>query len=257
MNIRTGVLFACMALSLHAEIKTEMIQYKDGDTVLEGMIAYDDSSTAKRPGVVVVHEWWGLNDHSKNSAKKLAELGYVGFAADMYGKGVTTDDPAQAGKMSGALKGDRPTLRKRAQAALDTLAAFKYTDATRLGAIGYCFGGTTALEIARSGAPVKGIVSFHGALGTPTPADAKNIKCPVLVCHGAEDPFVPAAEVADFKKEMDAAKVKYTFIAYPGAVHSFTNPDVDRHKLNGAKYDKAATEKSWADMQAFFAQAFQ
>ncbi|MCC6152479.1 MAG: dienelactone hydrolase family protein [Candidatus Hydrogenedentes bacterium] len=246
-----------IAFSANAAIKTEMIQYKDGETVLEGMIAYDDASTARRPGIVVVHEWWGLNDHSKNSAKKLAELGYVGFAADMYGKGVTTDDPAEAGKLSGALKGDRAALRKRAQAALDTLAAFKYTDATKLGAIGYCFGGTTALEIARSGAPVKGVVSFHGALGTPTPDDAKNIKGAVLVCHGADDPFVPAKEVADFKKEMDTAKANYSFIAYPGAVHSFTNPDVDRHKLNGAKYDKAAAENSWADMKAFFSQAFQ
>ena len=206
MQMRICLVFACVILTAHAEIITEMIQYKDGDTVLEGMIAYDDASTTKRPGVVVVHEWWGLNDHSKNSAKKLAELGYVGFAADMYGKGVTTDDPAEAGKMSGALKGDRAALRKRAQAALDTLAAFKFTDATKLGAIGYCFGGTTALEIARSGAPVKGVVSFHGALGTPTPADATNIKGAVLVCHGAVDPFVPEKEVADLRRKLTSRR---------------------------------------------------
>lgn len=247
-----GVVFTAQAA-----VKTEVIQYKDGATVLEGLIAYDDASTAKRPGVLVVHEWWGLNDHAKNSAKKLAELGYVGFAADMYGKGVSTDDPAEAGKLSGALKGDRPALRQRAKAALDALAAFKYTDGSKLGAIGYCFGGTTVLEIARSGAPVKGVVSFHGALSTPNAADAKNIKCKVLACHGADDPFVPAAEVAAFKKEMDDAKVNYKFITYPGAVHSFTNPDVDRHKLDGAKYNAAAAEKSWNDMKAFFAEVFQ
>lgn len=254
---RLFCLFVGSALfAAHAAVKTEMIEYKDKGAVLEGMIAYDDSSTEKRPGIVVVHEWWGLNDHAKNSAKKLAEMGYVAFAADMYGKGVTTDDPQAAGKLSGALKGDRSALRERANAALDTLAAFRYTDAAKLGAIGYCFGGTTALEIARSGAPVKGVVSFHGALGTPDPADAKNIKGAVLVCHGADDPFVPAQEVAAFNKEMDDAKVKYTFIAYPGAVHSFTNPDVDRHNLDGAKYHAAAAEKSWNDMKAFFAGAF-
>ncbi|NUM54703.1 MAG: dienelactone hydrolase family protein [Candidatus Hydrogenedentes bacterium] len=252
----TCLLCVCAAFSAGAAIKTEMIQYKDHDAVLEGMIAYDDSSSAKRPGVLVVHEWWGLNDHAKNSTKKLAEMGYVAFAADMYGKGVTTDDPQVAGKLSGALKGDRPALRARAQAALDTLAKFKFTNPSKLGAIGYCFGGTTALEIARSGAPVRGVVSFHGALGTPNAADAKNIKGAVLVCHGADDPFVPAAEVAAFKKEMDDAKVKYTFVAYPGAVHSFTNPDVDRHNLNGAKYQAAAAEKSWNDMKAFFADVF-
>jgi dienelactone hydrolase len=233
-----------------------MIEYKDGDAVLEGMIAYDDASTAKRPGVLVVHEWWGLNDHAKNSAKKLAELGYVAFAVDMYGKGIVTDDVKVAGKMSGALKGDRPGLRRRAQAALDVLRAYPLTDATKLGAIGYCFGGTTVLEIARSGAPVKGVVSFHGALGTPNVEDAKNIKGNVLVCHGADDPFVPEKEVAAFKQEMDAAKVHYQFKAYPGAVHSFTNPDVDRHKLDGAKYNAAAAETSWNDMKAFFADMF-
>jgi dienelactone hydrolase len=244
----------CAAFTASAAIKTEMIQYKDHDAVLEGMIAYDDASTAKRPGVLVVHEWWGLNDHAKNSAKKLAELGYVAFAADMYGKGITTDDPAAAGNLSGALKGDRPAFRHRAQAALDTLSAFKFTDSAKLGAIGYCFGGTTVLEIARSGAPVKGVVSFHGALATPNAEDARNITCKVLVCHGADDPFVPAKEVAAFKKEMVDAKVDYKFIAYPGAVHSFTNPDADRHGLDGAKYNAAAAEKSWNDMIAFFAE---
>ena len=245
-----------LSVAAQAAVKLEPIEYKDGDTLLNGVIAYDDASTAKRPGIVVVHEWWGINDHSKNSARKLAEMGYVALAADMYGKAQYTDDPAAAGKWSGALKNDRPALRKRAKAALDALAAFKYTDPAKLGAIGYCFGGTTALEIARSGAPVKGVVSFHGGLATPAPADAKNITCKVLVCHGADDPFVPAAEVAAFKKEMDDAKVSYQFVAYPGAQHSFTNPDVDRHGLKGAKYDAAAAEKSWADMTAFFSAVF-
>ena len=244
--------FACAAFTASAAIKTELIQYKDHDAVLEGMIAYDDASTEKRPGVLVVHEWWGLNDHAKNSAKKLAEMGYVAFAADMYGKGVLTDDPAVAGELSGALKGDRPALRHRAQSALDALKGFKFTDPEKLGAIGYCFGGTTVLEIARSGAPVKGIVSFHGGLATPTPEDAKNVTCRVLACHGADDPFVTAKEVAAFKKEMDDAKVSYQFIAYPGAKHSFTNPDVDRHGMDGAKYNAAAAEKSWNDMKTFF-----
>lgn len=245
-----------IAISAHAAVKLEPLEYKDGDVVCQGVIAYDDASTAKRPGIVVVHEWWGLNDHAKNSARKLAELGYVALAADMYGNAQSTDDAAVAGKWSGALKNDRAALRKRAKAALDALAAFKYTDGAKLGAIGYCFGGTTALEIARSGAPVKGVVSFHGALATPSPADAKNIKCPILVCHGADDPFVPSDEVAAFKKEMDDAHVAYKFIAYPGAQHSFTNPDVDRHGLKGAKYNQAAAEKSWADMKEFFSGVF-
>lgn len=255
-TIGIGLCAWSLALCAGAAVVTERIEYKDGDTVCEGMIAYDDTTKDKRPGVVVVHEWWGLNDHAKNAAQKLAELGYVGFAADMYGEGTITDDPTTAGKLSGALKSDRAALRRRAKAAVDALRAFRLTDPDRIGAIGYCFGGTTALEIARSGEFVRGVVSFHGALSTPNPEDAKNIKGRVLVLHGADDPFVPESEVAAFKKEMDAANVKYTFIAYPGAQHSFTNPDVDRHNLKGAKYDSAAAQQSWEDMKQFFAEAF-
>ncbi|GMU93098.1 MAG: hypothetical protein AMXMBFR4_21560 [Candidatus Hydrogenedentota bacterium] len=256
MKRRIGIIVFILTLPALAAVKTEMIEYKDGGTVLEGMLAYDDSSTEKRPGVLVVHEWWGLNDHAKTSARRLAEEGFVAFAADIYGKGVKTDDPAVAGNLSGEFRTDREKLRRRAKAGLDVLRSFQFTDPAKLAAIGYCFGGMTVLELARSGEPMQGVVSFHGALNSPAPAVAGNIKARVLICHGADDPFVPDEEVAAFKREMDEAKADYAFKAYAGAQHSFTNPDVDRHKLDGAKYNAAADKQSWADMKAFFEEIF-
>ncbi len=248
---------AALAVAAHpaaGAVKTATVEYNDGDQICEGFLAWDDAAKGKRPGVVVVHEWMGLGDYAKERARQLAELGYVAFAADVYGKGIRAKDAAEAGRLAGRFKGDLPLLRSRARAALDTLAKDPRADASRLFAIGYCFGGTTVLELARSGAPVAGVVSFHGGLATKDPADAKNVKGRVLVLHGAADPYVPPAEVAAFRKEMDDAKVDWQMVFYSGAVHSFTNPAAGTDPSKGAAYDAKADRRSWEAMKAFLAE---
>ena len=256
----TTVLFiiACLALthSAFAKIKTEVVEYKDGDTVCEGFLAYDDANDKPRPGVLVVQDWTGVGDYVKGRAQQLAELGYVAFCADIYGQGVRPTDPKECAMQAGKYKGNRPVLRQRVKAGLAQLLKNLLVQKGKVAAIGYCFGGTTVLELARSGADVQGIVSFHGGLGTTTPEDAKNSKAKVLVCHGADDPFVKADEVAAFRDEMAKGKVDYKFIAYPGAVHSFTRPDAGSDNSKGAAYNAAADKESWATMQAFFAEIF-
>ncbi|HRY43736.1 MAG TPA: dienelactone hydrolase family protein [Thermoanaerobaculia bacterium] len=245
---------AGVTLPAAAAVKTATVEYLDGDQTCEGFLAWDDAVKGKRPGVVVVHEWMGLGDYAKERARQLAALGYVALAADIYGKGIRAKDAAEAGRLAGRFKGDLPLLRSRARAALDTLAKDPRTDASRLFAIGYCFGGTTALELARSGAPVAGVVSFHGGLATKDPADAKNVQGRVLVLHGAADPYVPPAEVAAFQKEMDDAKVDWQMVFYAGAVHSFTNPAAGNDSSKGAAYDARADRRSWEAMKAFLAE---
>lgn len=192
-----------------AGLRTEFIEYKDGDTLLEGYLAYDDSAVGKRPGVVVVHEWWGMNNYIMGRAEELAKLGYIAFAIDMYGKGLNTKDPKRAGELSGIFTKDRKFMRSRAAAGLDILRKHPLVDAKHIAAIGYCFGGTTVLELARSGADTVGTVSFHGGLDTPNPDDAKNIKGSVLVLHGANDPFQPREKVEAFQDEMKKAGVDW------------------------------------------------
>jgi dienelactone hydrolase len=246
----------CAASPLLAALKTEVIAYEQGGVTLEGFLAYDDANTKPRPGVLLIHDWMGVGDYAKSRARQLAELGYVAFAADIYGKGNQPADQKAAGALAGKYKGDRALYRARLKAGLEQLAARKEVAAGQIAAIGYCFGGTGALELARSGADLKGVVTFHGGLATPTPEDAKNIKCPVLVLHGADDPFVKPDEVAAFKKEMEQAHVKYEFVAYPGAVHSFTRPDAGNDNRKGAAYNEAADKQSWAAMQKFFKEIF-
>jgi len=247
---------AMLTQTSHAKIKTEVVEYKSGDATLQGFLAYDDADNKRRPGVLLIHDWMGVSDYAESRAKQLAELGYVAFAADIYGKGVRPKDPKEAGGLAGKYKGDRALYRERLAAGLAQLTDNKLVAPGKVAVIGYCFGGTGALELGRSGAKVKGIVTFHGGLGTPTPTDAKNIQCPVLVLHGEDDPFVKPDEVAAFKKEMEDAKVKYTFIAYPGAVHSFTRPDAGNDNSKGAAYNEAADKKSWAEMKKFFTEIF-
>jgi len=245
----------CLVSSASAALKTQTIEYKQGDAVLEGYLAYDDALRGKRPGILVVHEWKGLNAYAKHRADMLAQLGFVAFAADIYGKGIRPQTISEAGAMSGKFKSDRPLLRARVNAGLDVLKSQSNVDINQLAAIGYCFGGTTVLELARSGADVKGIVSFHGGLSSPTPQDAKNIKGKVLALHGAADPFVNADEVTGFIKEMSEAKVNYRLIKYPGAMHGFTNPD-NKNVPPGALYNEAADKASWIEMQKFFKEIF-
>lgn len=258
--MRPIVLFLMILLigagSAEAALKTRVIEYHDGSALLEGYLAYDDSFSGSRPGVLVVHEWRGLNDYTKHRAEQLAGLGYVAFAADMYGKGIYAKDHQEAGKLSGIYRNDRNLMRARAKAGLDCLKSQAGVDANNLAAIGYCFGGSTVLELARSGANLKGVVSFHGPLDTPNPADAKNIRGKILVLTGAADSFIPPKQIAAFEQEMKAAGIDYRLIKYPGAVHSFTVPDAGNDPSTGVAYNPDADKKSWEAMAQFLQQLF-
>ncbi len=238
-----------------AEIKTETIEYKDGDATLKGFIAYDDAVQGKRPAIVVVPEWWGVNDYVKSRAEQLAKLGYVAFVADIYGDGFSTTDPKVAGeKMNEAVKNH--WRRSRGKLALVELLKNNNVDADNVAAIGYCFGGGVALEMARAGENLKGVVSFHGSLGTDKPAQLGDVKGKILICAGEADPMVKMAQVQAAEKEFKDANVDVKVITYPDAKHAFTNPDADKFGIDGIAYNKAADEKSWKDMKAFFADIF-
>lgn len=238
-------------LTLSAAVVGEAVDYQIDGAAYEGWHAYDDSVEGKRPSVLIVHQWTGLTDYEKTRAAQLAELGYNVFALDIYGKGVRPQVP-EAGKEAGKYKENRTLFRKRLAAGLEVLRGLPQTDPDKIAAIGYCFGGTGVLELARSGAEVAGVVSFHGGLSTPKPDDAKNIRCAVLVLHGADDPFVPPAEVEAFHRELKAAEKPYEFVAYPGAVHSFTQKMAGDDPSKGAAYNAEADAKSWEAMKAFF-----
>ncbi|MCU1750046.1 dienelactone hydrolase family protein [Pseudomonas sp. 6D_7.1_Bac1] len=255
------VLLALSGLN-QAAIKTQEIPYKSADgTEMIGYYAYDDSIQGKRPGVVVVHEFWGLNDYAKRRARDLAGLGYSALAIDMYGEGKNTEHPKDAmAFMEAALK-NSATASARFNAGLDLLKQQPQTDPNKLAAIGYCFGGKIVLDAARQGTPLAGVVSFHGALATSTPATPGSVKAKLLVEHGALDSMVTADQVAAFKTEMDKAGADYKFVSLAGAKHGFSNPDADRlsHGDHGGPdigYNKAADERSWADMKAFFKKIF-
>lgn len=252
-----GLLMAALiATAAQAEVRTERIGYRHGDTLLEGYLAYDDSMTGKHPGVLVAHEWWGLNDYAKRRAEQLARLGYVAFALDMYGKGKVTTDPKVAGEWAGIFRNDRPLARARAQAGLEALKSLPQVDPARIAAVGYCFGGMVVLEMARGGADLRGVVSFHGGLSTPNPADSRNIKGKVLVLHGADDPFESPAEIAAFQEEMRKAGVDWQMVYYGGAVHAFSNPDAGKAGMKGVAYNEAADRRSWLAMRDFFDEIF-
>ena len=240
-----------------AEVKTKFVEYKDGDTVLEGFVAWDSAAAGKSmPGVLVVHQWMGLTDYEKGRCKQLAELGYVAFALDIYGKGVRPANPQDAGKQAGVYKQDRELYRRRLNLGLVQLRGQESVAKDRIAAIGYCFGGTGTIELARSGADIKGIVSFHGGLDSPSPSDGKKIKAKLLICHGADDPFVPAADIAAFQAEVNAAKIDWQMISYSGAVHSFTQPMAGNDNSRGAAYNETADKRSWVAMQVFFNELF-
>jgi dienelactone hydrolase len=232
------------------------LTYADGATKLAGYVARPASIKGKVPGVVVVHQWMGLTDHERKVSDDLAKLGYVALAADIYGEGVHPKDTSEAGKLAGSFKGDRALYRRRIAAALETLKAQKGVDSSRLAVIGFCFGGTAALEAARGGLPVKGVVSFHGGLDVPAGYVAAPITTKVLVCHGADDPFVPAKDVAAFQDEMRQAKADYVFVAYAGAVHAFTQKEAGNDNSKGAAYNEAAHRRSWQHMKDFFSEIF-
>jgi len=237
-------------------MKTESIEYRDGDVTLRGFVAFDDQTSQRRPGVLVMPEAFGLGVHAKKRAERLAALGYVAVAGDPYGNGLEVTDLQEAIKHASALRADPTKFRQRARVALDKLASLPQVDASRLAAIGYCMGGTFALELARDGAPLRGVASFHGGLETQRPAVAGQIKAKILVCHGADDPFIPPAQVNGFAEEMTKAGADWQVISYGGTVHSFTNPAADSVGNPGLAYNKLSDQRSWKAMVSFFEEIF-
>jgi dienelactone hydrolase len=239
-------------------VQTRELTYEADGVTLSGYLAWDDALEGERPGVIVVHEWWGHNDYARRRARDLAELGYVGFALDMYGDGKLAEHPEDAGKFAQAVSGNFELMKTRFDAARQELLEQEQVDAGRVAAIGYCFGGGVVLNMARDGAPLSGVVSFHGSLG-PIAGPAESVDVPMLVLNGAADPFVSAEAVADFKQEMDAAGADYRFVNYPGVLHSFTNPGAtalgEKFELP-LRYDASADAQSWTAMQEFLQRVF-
>jgi dienelactone hydrolase len=239
-------------------VKEMNISYGGDNTTMNGYVAYDTSIDTRRPAILIIPEWWGLNEYPKMRARELAKLGYIAMAMDMYGNGLTTDSPSTAGKLATPFYTDPQKAKARIDAALVALKSYQQTDTSKIAAIGYCFGGGMVLNAARLGEPFKGVVSFHGSLmGTPANKDLLTAK--ILVCHGADDPFVKKEEVDKFKKQMDSIKADYTFKTYPGAVHAFTNPkatEVGKKWNIPIAYNAAADSASWNDMKQFFDKIF-
>jgi dienelactone hydrolase len=258
MRTLLAAAFVLLATSLaRAEIVTKDVPYEHNGVKLKGYLAYDDAKVkGAAPGVLVIHEWWGLNDYPKQRARQLAELGYVAFALDMYGDGVVATDAKRAQELAGPFYSDPGLMRDRAMLGLKQLMGQANVDTSRIAAIGYCFGGTGVLELARSGAPVAAVVSFHGGLKTPKPAEKGQVKARVLVCNGADDPMVKNADREAFMQEMEAAGADYAFINYAGAVHGFTNPKAGTLGVAGVAYNQKADERSWRLMQDWLTEAF-
>ncbi|HEY3346781.1 MAG TPA: dienelactone hydrolase family protein [Nitrospirota bacterium] len=255
------LIFAALSFSFGpgnagAEVRTQTVEYKQDKTALEGYLAYDDAMAGRRPGILVVHEWTGLGPYVKRRCEQLAKLGYVAFGADIYGKGVRPQSHEEAGKVSSAYMNDRKVMRARVKAGLDELKKSKFTDSSKIAAIGYCFGGAAVLELARSGADIAGVVTFHGLLANPTPEDAKDIKAKVLVNLGADDPMVDRKQVDAFIEEMRKTKVDWRMDIYGGAVHSFTVPEAGNDPSKGLAYNERADKRSWQAMMNFFDEIF-
>jgi dienelactone hydrolase len=243
----------------HSTIIGEPVIYKSGDFTMQGYLSYDDSISGKRPGILVVHEWWGLNEYARERARMFAELGYTAFAVDMYGDGKQADHPNDAGKFAAAVRENMPAATERFIAAMQILKENPTVDPDHIAAVGYCFGGGIVLEMARRGLDLDAVVSFHGSLSTNNPAVPGVVKARILVCNGEEDKMTTQADIEAFKREMTAAGVDYEIISYPGAKHSFTNPgaDIYAEKFNiPVGYNREADKKSWQDMQKFLQETF-
>jgi dienelactone hydrolase len=240
----------------HAKIVTQAVPYHHESVTLEGYLAYDDSIKGKQPGVLVVHEWWGLNDYARKRAEQLAGMGYVAFALDMYGKGKVTTHPQEAGEWSNQIAGNVELWGQRALAGLKVLEKDSRVDPNRIAAIGYCFGGATVQQLAFLGAPLKGVVSFHGSPLAPTEEQAKKVKAKILICHGAADPMVTPEAIQKYVAAMEKSGLDWQMIIFGGAKHSFTNPDADKMGMDALKYSKSADKRSWTYMKDFFKEIF-
>jgi len=257
--ILTLALISCESAKKEAGLMEQEVSYNLDTLRMKGFLAYDKSVEGKRPGVLVVHEWWGHNEYARKRVRMLAEMGYIALAVDMYGDGKQADHPDDAGKFAGAVMSDIENAKARFMAAMDFLKEQDQTDTQQIAAIGYCFGGGVVLHMARMGLDLKGVASFHGSIATRQPAQPGEVKAKILVCNGAEDNFVTAEQIEAFKKEMDDAGADYTFISYENAKHSFTNPDADKFAAKfelPLAYNAAADQKSWNDMKQFFGEIF-
>ncbi len=253
------VLLAFTASATLGAVKGEDVEYRIGDTVHKGYLAYDDAVKEKRPGILVVHEWWGHNEYARERARMLAGLGYTALAVDMYGEGRQAAHPEEAGKFATEVAKNLPLAKTRFLGAMELLKNHPRVDAEQIAAIGYCFGGGVVLAMARAGVDLKGVVSFHGSLATAEAARPGEVKARVLVLNGADDPMVTQEQIAEFKREMEAAGADYRFINYPGALHSFTNPKADEfgRKFNlPLAYHAEADRQSWQAMREFLAETF-
>lgn len=255
-----AAVLALAPLCASAAVKSKPLEYEAGGTKLQGFVAWDDAMKGKRPGVLVVHEWWGHNEHARNQAKRFAKAGYVAFALDMYGKGKVAKHPEDAKAFMQEATKDAETVRARFDAALAQLKKQPQVDPEKIAVVGYCMGGTIALQMARAGEDLDAVATFHAGLAPAgEPAKAGAVKARILVNTGADDQMVPPAQVQAFEKEMTDAGAKFRVITYPGAKHSFTNPAADKvsAEMGGAlAYDKSADEKSWKNTIAFFSEVF-
>ncbi|MFA5371019.1 MAG: dienelactone hydrolase family protein [Sideroxydans sp.] len=246
----------CLTAPAFAAVEGEEVTYSANGTTLKGWLAYEGHAMGKRPAVLVVHEWWGHNAYARKRANMLAKLGYVALAVDMYGDGKQAMHPDDAGKFSGEVAKNRPMAKARFEAAMKVLRDDPRVDSNKLAAIGYCFGGSVVLNMAREGEPLLGVASFHGGLATDTPAQKGKVKAKILSFTGADDKMIPATQVEGFKQEMEKAGVNYRVVVYPGTMHSFTNPDADEYgrKFNlPLAYNAEADKDSWAQLQLFLA----
>jgi dienelactone hydrolase len=239
-----------------ARIIAKTVAYTHEGANLEGVLVYDDAKQDLRPAVLVIPEWWGLNEYARKRAGDLARMGYVAFAADMYGKGKVTTDPKQAQAWAGPFYQKPELMAGRAKAALDQLLQHPYADKNRTAAIGFCFGGSTVLQLVYSGEPLKAAVTFHGGLMPATAEQQKKIKAPLAILHGAKDPLVKREDVDKTRQALDAAGADYFLVEYAGAQHAFTNPDADKYKVPGVAYNEKAARRSWNEMQNFFSEQF-
>ena len=240
----------------NTSMKTDTFEYKSSELTFRGYLAYDEAKLEKRPGVLVVHEAWGLDEHARSRAERLAQLGYAALAVDMFGDGKQATGVQEGLQLIQELNNDPKTLRSRIQAAYEALLSVPQVDRSRVAGIGYCFGGQTVLELARSGAPVAGVVSFHGALQTKMPAQPGKVKAKILVCTGADDPFIPLDQVNAFINEMREAGTDYQVIIYGNTKHAFTNPKAAELGLQQRAYNQSSDERSWAAMESFFHEIF-
>jgi dienelactone hydrolase len=257
-NLRLPILLMPLffAATAQAVLHREKLEYKQGDAALEGYLAYDDMFKGPRPGIVLFHDWMGVGPYVQGRADQLAEMGYVVLAADVYGKGIRPATREEARTQAGIYYADRPLMRARAQAGLDALRRLPPVDSTHIVAMGYCFGGGAALELARSGADIVGVVSFHGSLNTTMPAESGAVKAKLLVLQGADDPVAPINQIGAFEDEMRKAGADYQIILCGGAVHTFTNPAAGNNPATGSAYNKDADRRSWAAMKQFFQEVF-